>query len=329
MRLMKDFQKQSKEIVGFLSLADTALKTMDEEVIQRLRTSTESFIIIHCGKESVFFKNYSTIDKWSSVVNLKQIRGLLLSLKDHMETSNVTNVSGELSWLLLDLFFQNVHYNLEAIQNLLKNDSNYFQFNKGQAIAIFNRFKERQIIAYTGNGQAYTITSEGRKMHKRLLDQRTLKPISPLASSAILKMSGYWDVFLCHSSIDKETVRKICGDLESRGVLCWFDEREIQPGDAILDKIAYGLLNSKHIVPFISHSQLKSGWARNEYQSVLARIIAETTSQKIIPVVLDDTSHENIPLFLSSYRYERYIEPGEYERFLSYLEKTKGSQNKY
>jgi len=321
--VMSGNKNLSKQVEDFLELAGMALKTMDEGIIQRLRTSTESFIIFNLGKESVFYRNYTRIDKWSSIVNLKQIAGLLLALKDHLDSLESSDGFGELSYLLLGQFYQNTYNNLDSIRNLIKNNSDYFHFNESEAVAIFNRFKEKGIIAFTGNGQAYVITKEGKKLYERLSGQHSVKEIISMTKLSAPKRAGPWDAFLCHSSIDKNTVRKIMEDLEARGVSCWFDEREIQPGDNIIDKISNGLLHSRNIVPFISRDQLQSGWARNEYESVLARIITQTTSQRIIPVVLDYTPHDDIPLFLTNYRFERYLDPVEYERFLNYLEKVK------
>ena len=45
-----------------------------------------------------------------------------------------------------------------------------------------------------------------------------------------------WDVFLSHSSDDKNIVRDIANRLKDDGVRVWFDEWEIQPGDSIPTK---------------------------------------------------------------------------------------------
>jgi hypothetical protein len=50
-----------------------------------------------------------------------------------------------------------------------------------------------------------------------------------------------FDVFLSHSSKDKDVVRDIANRLKSDGVRVWFDEDQIKPGDSTRAKIEEGL----------------------------------------------------------------------------------------
>jgi len=62
---------------------------------------------------------------------------------------------------------------------------------------------------------------------------------------------GY-DVFLSHSSADKDVVREIATRLKKDGVRVWLDEWEIQPGDNIPHKIEEGLENLRMLMLFMS-----------------------------------------------------------------------------
>ena len=53
------------------------------------------------------------------------------------------------------------------------------------------------------------------------------------------------DVFLSHSSKDKEVVRAVAERLRADGLRVWFDEWEIRPGDSIPAKIEEGLEHSR------------------------------------------------------------------------------------
>lgn len=53
-----------------------------------------------------------------------------------------------------------------------------------------------------------------------------------------------YDVFLSHSTADKDTVRDIAQQLKADGLNVWFDEWKIQPGDSIPSKIEEGLERS-------------------------------------------------------------------------------------
>jgi len=43
-------------------------------------------------------------------------------------------------------------------------------------------------------------------------------------------MANEFDVFLCHNSKDKPTVRRLATLLSERGVRPWLDEDELRPG---------------------------------------------------------------------------------------------------
>jgi hypothetical protein len=128
-----------------------------------------------------------------------------------------------------------------------------------------------------------------------------------------------WDCFLCHSSKDKDLIRKIAAKMKARNIAYWLDEEQIDPGDNTIDKITEGLQNSRYIIPCISKDQLKSGWAKNEYQSVLTTIISSDSQQRVIPFILDNTPFNDVPSLLKIYRAERYSVPSEYERLLEFL----------
>jgi small GTP-binding protein len=144
-----------------------------------------------------------------------------------------------------------------------------------------------------------------------------------IESENIRKGEFKWDCFLCHSSRDKTTIRKIATDLRIRNIRYWLDEEQIDPGDNTIDKITEGLQNSRNIIPCISKDELQSGWAKNEYQSVLTKIISGNTQQRVIPFILDDTPDDKVPHLLNNYRFERYLIAEQYERLLEFLSKKK------
>jgi len=105
--------------------------------------------------------------------------------------------------------------------------------------------------------------------------------------------------FLCHSSQDKDAVRRIALDLEQRGLRVWFDEWELQVGDSLHDKISEGLDSSGYLVVFLSPSSVASGWARKEMNAGLAREL-ELRSVFVLPVLLKEC---RLPAFLKDKKY--------------------------
>jgi hypothetical protein len=128
-----------------------------------------------------------------------------------------------------------------------------------------------------------------------------------------------WDVFLCHSSKDVDLVNTIAEDLKAKGITYWLDDEQIFPGSDIIEKITNGLLKSKNIIPCISSNQLKSGWCRKEYHSILGRILSGNSKQNVVPLILDNMKDEDFPLFLGTLRCERYKEEKQYERFINFF----------
>jgi internalin A len=162
-----------------------------------------------------------------------------------------------------------------------------------------------------------TITIGKLKKHYKVKD--LLDGIEP---ESVRKEEYEWDVFLCHSSKDKSLMNEIASDMKSKGIRYWLDQEQIETGDNIIDKITEGLLKSRNIAPCISAHQLRSGWSKNEYQSILGRVISGSTKQRVLPLILDNTIDDDIPLFLGNLKFERYNEPEQYQRFISTIQRT-------
>ena len=79
-------------------------------------------------------------------------------------------------------------------------------------------------------------------------------------------MSGTfkYDVFLSHSSKDKEKVHELAERLKNDGLRVWFDQWEIHPGDMIVKKIEDGLESSRVMVLCMSRQAFASDWAAME-----------------------------------------------------------------
>lgn len=97
-----------------------------------------------------------------------------------------------------------------------------------------------------------------------------------------------FDLFLCHSTRDKPTVRALADRLENDGLRIWFDERTILPGDHILSAIDKGLQSSRKVVLCISRSFLKSAWAALE-SSFFRGPDPLNKRRRCIPLLLDGT----------------------------------------
>lgn len=100
-------------------------------------------------------------------------------------------------------------------------------------------------------------------------------------------------VFLSHSSVDKDEVRKLAKDLE-RSADLFFDEKSIIPGQSITKSINDGLLGSDAIVLVLSKNSINSDWVLREYSYAIH------VKKVIIPVLLHDCI---IPPMLADIKY--------------------------
>lgn len=82
-------------------------------------------------------------------------------------------------------------------------------------------------------------------------------------------------VFISHTKDDKDFARRLANDIESFGIPVWFDEREIQLGDSILERIEQGIIESKWMIVILSPQSIKSEWVNRELRSGLSKEIGD------------------------------------------------------
>src|SRR4051812_14035500 len=96
-----------------------------------------------------------------------------------------------------------------------------------------------------------------------------------------------YDVFLSHSSEDKDIVRPLAERLRRDGLRVFFDEWEIKVGDSIPSKIDEGLERSRVLVLCMSANAFASDWATLESQTFRFRDPLNKV-RRFIPLRLDE-----------------------------------------
>lgn len=91
-----------------------------------------------------------------------------------------------------------------------------------------------------------------------------------------------WDVFISHSSEDKDFVRQLAQALEKQGLSVWFDEMTLKLGDRLGQSIDEGLANSRFGVVVLSKSFFAKSWTRYELEGLVNKEIA--TGKTILPI---------------------------------------------
>lgn len=85
-----------------------------------------------------------------------------------------------------------------------------------------------------------------------------------------------FDVFLSHSSLDKEIfVTELSERLSEKGLNVFEDVKVFKIGQSQTDMMNMGILNSRFVVVFLSTNFIKSGWSDYEFKSFLNREINE------------------------------------------------------
>lgn len=105
--------------------------------------------------------------------------------------------------------------------------------------------------------------------------------------------------FICHASEDKPIVRSLVAYIEREGVGVWLDEREINVGESIVQRISDGLEAASHLVVVLSAHSVRKPWVSKELSTALMRSLAER-SICILPVRLDESP---VPVLLSDVKY--------------------------
>lgn len=131
---------------------------------------------------------------------------------------------------------------------------------------------------------------------------------------------SFHSLFLSHSSLDKAFARQLYHDLRGSGVDCWFDERQLLPGDILLDSIDRGIrLWDKVLLVCSKHSlDPRTGWwveqevARALQKEREARAKTGHRTAVLIPITIDDILFE-LESPLQATLLQRYV--GDFRRW--------------
>ena len=97
-------------------------------------------------------------------------------------------------------------------------------------------------------------------------------------------------VFLSHAKEDVDTVSNLSEKLLQDGVITWFDEKDLLPGDDWKLEIEKGIDRSDYILVFLSRKSVsKEGYFQKELRTVLeCRELKPEGARYIIPILIDD-----------------------------------------
>ena len=111
------------------------------------------------------------------------------------------------------------------------------------------------------------------------------------------KPINLYPVFLSHSWANKTFARKLYEALIQRGVLVWFDEKQMMPGDKIIGGISKGINVYDKLVLVCSKESLKSWWVKEELERIMKKERHYQNSGGkeglLIPITIDNHIYES------------------------------------
>jgi hypothetical protein len=117
-------------------------------------------------------------------------------------------------------------------------------------------------------------------------------------------------VFISHSSDDAFVARMITEKIQSIGAKCWLDEKDLDGGDVIADRIIRGIDACHEAVVLISSNSVRSPWVSFEIGGVRAQ------HKRVMPI-LNKVRHDEFALIKDI----KSIDLNKFEQFLAQLER--------
>jgi hypothetical protein len=119
---------------------------------------------------------------------------------------------------------------------------------------------------------------------------------------------GY-DVFMCYNSEDRDAVSSIAFRFRNEGVIPWFDQWVLEPGDQWADALEEQIESIKSAVVFLGNGGA-GPWQKVEVNALLRKLVDR--GLKIFPVILPGGKGKvKVPLFLGGLQWIDFNGPGE------------------
>ncbi|HLG40602.1 MAG TPA: toll/interleukin-1 receptor domain-containing protein [Chitinophagaceae bacterium] len=278
-------RKQKVDSINF-SLRDGAVKDSDDP--EKL---SEPFVF------NVFGSLMNTIDPALTEEDMLEYTGFF---KEKISgATNIINALKNKNLLFLGCSFP--EWMMRFSLRLLSSEPMH-EWGKNRSIYIINDKTEYRENLYKAMKNYHIITYEGNTKDFVMELSTQWKQKNPNAVKN--KM-----IFLSYTRDDTAAVENIKKGIESIGnITCWYDIRELEPGDDWEEKIVVNIRKADMFIPLISNNSLEhqDGYVHNEWKQGRNdwkfRNADKRGSKYLIPVVIDDSQlyNEKIAEFFDS-----------------------------
>ncbi|MEW8631959.1 MAG: toll/interleukin-1 receptor domain-containing protein [Candidatus Thiodiazotropha sp.] len=108
-----------------------------------------------------------------------------------------------------------------------------------------------------------------------------------------------FDVFMCHNSEDKDSVRELNNQLKAKDIRTWLDEEQLPPGRAWQELLEEQITTIRSVAVFVGAAGV-GPWQNVEIRAFLSEFVKRRCP--VIPVILPDCSTvPKLPLFMSQF----------------------------
>ncbi|PPK66629.1 TIR domain-containing protein [Actinokineospora auranticolor] len=140
-----------------------------------------------------------------------------------------------------------------------------------------------------------------------------------------------YDVFLCHSSKDKDVVLDVKERLWNEfGIRSWYDDVELTPSVSTRRTIENGLRTSRFFLVCASANVNASAWANREIDSVISSDVKRQGNGPTVLVLKlyeEESNDEAIPLIFRGSKRLNLRRAGDFEKLAHHILSAKGAGN--
>ena len=113
-----------------------------------------------------------------------------------------------------------------------------------------------------------------------------------------MRSNKSYDIFISHSSKDKDFCDKLFGLLDKAGFSVWYDDNSLLPNTHLTSDLPKYIQECKSLIVILSRNSCASSWVKEEY--AFAKELMYRNELIIIPVVIDDCE---LPGFYNNYKW--------------------------
>lgn len=97
----------------------------------------------------------------------------------------------------------------------------------------------------------------------------------------------FYSCFISHNKADKQFARQLHDRLQGRGIRCWLDEKQLNPGDDLYHEIDRGIRVWDKVLLCASKDSLTSAWVDDEITIALEKEkeLLKSTQQKLLKII--------------------------------------------